>query len=301
MCRHHCLYPERLRAEELAPAVLSVQGGAERLRTLLAEKVVAIAGTRVPSDYGRRIAQALARDLATSGVIVACVEEGVGDAACAGVQEAAGGIAVVIGMWEIAAAADPCSLAWPASERALALLADLVIVVEAGEDEWHHASAVQARSRGAQVAAVPGPVDSVSSLGSNALIVEGADVICSAQEALDALYGVGRRRVRRARRRRSRKRSAITQSAIVAETPSDAEPPSVLRTSLEAESPSAFKPPPGLEPELAAVLKRVCGGEDTLAKLCVGKPTCEELTLALTELELLGLLRREGDGRYLAP
>jgi len=60
------------------------------------------------------------------------------------------------------------------------------------------------------------------------------------------------------------------------------------------------EPAPGLDPRLVAVLTRVRGGEDTLAKLCAGQPSCEQLALALTELELLGLLRHAGDGSYAA-
>lgn len=297
VCRHHCLYPERLRADPIAPDVLSVHGGVERMRTLLAEKVVAIVGAREPSDYGRRIARALARDLSASGVTVAGVEEGVDGAACAGAKEAGGGVAILAGTWEFATPAGPCSLAWPASERAIAFLADLVIVVEGGEGDWDPASADEARSRGVRMAAVPGPVDAVSSLASNALIAEGADIIREAQDALDVLYGVGRRRVRRPRRR-PRKRLAIVQPAPVGEAPLDAARPSVIESSPAAEPPPAFDPPPRLESHLVAVLERVENGQDTLAKLCVGRPTCDELTVALTELELLGLLGREGDGRY---
>jgi len=288
VCRHHCLYPERLRTEQLAPDVLSVQGGAKRLRALLAEKVVAIARTLTPSDYGERIAQALARDLAASGVTVAGIEDGIGGSARAWTDEA-GSSALVIEAWETSPDVGRYSVTWPVSEQALALLADLVIVVEADEDDWDHASAVQAQSRGAQLAAVPGPVDSAQSRGSNALIAEGAYVVCNAQDALDALYGVGVRRVRRLRPRRARKRPATAQSPFLAEAPQ------------EPERSSAFKPPLGLEPELAAVLERVGNGENTLAKLCVGKPGCDEVTLALTELELRGLLRRSEDGRYLEP
>lgn len=288
VCRHHRAYPERLRKDPLAPSVLRVCGGVEHLRALLAEKVIAIVGTHSPSNYGKRIAQALARDLAISGVTVAGTEEGIGGAACTTVQEA-GGNALVMGTWEIASSAAQCSLAWPASERALALLADLTIVIEASEEDWDAASTEELRSRGATVATVPGPVDSPSSHGSNALIAEGAIVVCDAQDALDALYGVGVQRDRRPRRRRSHKRMMTAGS------------PTVIGMSPASELAAALTPPPGLESEIVFVLERVRRGEDTLAKLCAGGLACGELTLALTELELLGLLRRAQDGHYLVP
>jgi hypothetical protein len=58
-------------------------------------------------------------------------------------------------------------------------------------------------------------------------------------------------------------------------------------------------PAPELEPQLAGVLDRVRHGQDTLAELCLGQSDCDELATALTELELLGLLRRGDNGRYL--
>jgi predicted Rossmann fold nucleotide-binding protein DprA/Smf involved in DNA uptake len=277
VCRHHCLYPERLRANPAAPDVLSMMGGAERLCALFGAKVVAIVAAPVPSEYGRRVAHTLTRELAVSGVTVAGVLDGIGEEACAWAHEA-GGNALAIETCAAAGSVDlDCSADAPASDRALALLADLMIVIEAEQDDWDEARAEQTRSYGAQVAAVPGPVDSASSLASNALIAEGAEVICSAQDALDALYGIGRRRVRRKPRRKPRERSLMSQPA----------PANVIMTR------------PGLEPKLVAVLERVAHGEDTLAKLSAGNQTCGELTLALTELELLGLLRRDQDGRYL--
>jgi predicted Rossmann fold nucleotide-binding protein DprA/Smf involved in DNA uptake len=277
VCRHHCLYPERLRADPAAPDVLSTMGGAERLSALFGMKVVAIVTTPVPSEYASRVAQALTRDLAASGVTVAGVLDGIGEEACAWAREA-GGSALSIEACGAAGSVDlDCPADPPASDRALALLADLVIVIEAEQDDWDEARAEQTRSYGAQVAAVPGPVDSASSLASNALIAEGAEVICTAQDALDTLYGLGRRRVRRKPRRKPRERSLMSQP----------EPAQVTMA------------PPGLEPKLVAVLERAVNGEDTLAKLCAGKQTCGELTLALTELELLGLLRRDEEGRYL--
>jgi hypothetical protein len=74
-------------------------------------------------------------------------------------------------------------------------------------------------------------------------------------------------------------------------------------TMLEQQPQAAAAPPqtaePALEPRLANVLERIRGGEDTLAKLCLGARDCDEPALALAELELIGLLQRSPDGRYL--
>ena len=65
---------------------------------------------------------------------------------------------------------------------------------------------------------------------------------------------------------------------------------------------SAVKPPPragdALDPGLSAVLELVGAGSDTPEKLegRVGRPA--EVLLALTRLEVLGLLARGDGGRY---
>jgi DNA processing protein len=57
-------------------------------------------------------------------------------------------------------------------------------------------------------------------------------------------------------------------------------------------------PAAGLEPRLASLVRAVGGGRDTLAALA-GAPDQAQATLAaLTELELLGRLRRVPGGRY---
>jgi DNA processing protein len=79
----------------------------------------------------------------------------------------------------------------PGRARTLALLADLVIVVEAGDRPWEQACARVAWARGRHVAAVPGRVSSCASRGTNALLMNGARLVRGPQDALDVLYGVG--------------------------------------------------------------------------------------------------------------
>jgi DNA processing protein len=290
VCRHHCAYPARLSGVRLSPHALGVLGGTARLHALLRGKVVAVVGTRRATDYGMETARALARGLAASGVAVASVlGEGIPVAVHEGVLKARGGtLALIPGEVQRCSPAwcrslhrqiaeHGCALAelvrdtrprgwWqPGAARALALLADLVIVVEAGEQAWELACARVAHLRGIPVAAVPGRVSSPASLGTNALLADGALLVRDAQDALDALYGVGMRRV----------------------APLDA----------AASTPAADAPT--LLPALARVLERVGRGEDTLARLLAGGSQPGELALALTELELLGLLRRGDAGRYL--
>jgi DNA processing protein len=199
-----------------------MRGGIERLAAMLDEPVVAIVGTPRASDYGMETARGLARELAAAGVTVASgLADGIPSAVHAGALQAYGATLTVM-----AAGVERCSPArcgalyrrivdggcamseahdlaqsscrahlwWqPARARTLALLAQLVIVVEAGEHQWELACAHIAKARGRTVAAVPGRVSSPASKGTNSLLMNGARLIRNAQDALDVLYGVGAR------------------------------------------------------------------------------------------------------------
>jgi DNA processing protein len=288
-CRHRMSYPQRLREHAISPHALSVCGGVERFSEMLGGEVVAIVGTRRATDYGMATARELARGLAACGVTIAgALDEGIAAAAHEGAIEARGRVLTVM-----AGGVKRCSPAWceglyrrvlregcaiselvdrsgrrphrwwqAGRARTLALLADLVIVVEAEKRPWELACAHLAREQGVQVGAVPGRVSSPASEGSNALLVEGARLVRGPQDALDALYGIGTREV----------------------------------PHTTSESPDRSMT---LEPRLAQVLDRVGNGHNTPAKLASGGESPGEIALALIELELAGLLVRGDGGRYL--
>jgi DNA processing protein len=225
ICRHHMAYPATLREHALAPSTLAVRGGLERFTGLLQEEVVAIVGTRRASDYGMETARSLARELAACGLTVASgLAEGIPSAVHSGALEAKGATLTVM-----ANGVDRCSPAWcrplyrrvidsgcsiseiqdpgphPPSNlrphgwwqaariRTLALIAELVIVVEAGEHPWEMACSHVATTHRKAVAAVPGRVSSPASMGTNSLLMSGARLVRNTQDALDVLYGVGAR------------------------------------------------------------------------------------------------------------
>lgn len=284
LCKHHPMYPSILHGNALAPHTLCVQGGMERLTDMLNEKVVAIVGTRRPTDYGMEVARGLARGLAASGLTVASgFGEGIPGAVQAGALEAhAKPLSVIAGsltrcspVWcaplHRKVVADGCAISelrpspsqrhrawWQAgSVRTLALLAQLTIVVEAGEHPRELACARVTSTRGGDVAAVPGRVSSPASKGTNALLMNGAKLVRHTQDALDVLYGA------------------------------DAYPAGAQKHESQA-----------LGPRLARVLERVSSGQDTLAKLTTRDAKPGDLALALTELELRGLLLRGDGARY---
>jgi predicted Rossmann fold nucleotide-binding protein DprA/Smf involved in DNA uptake len=304
---------------------------------------VAIVGAASCSDYGARSARLLAEGLAGAGVTLVCAEDATGTAVRAGALRAVGGGVLVVGAdgadcADARARTPPESAAggrkrsperlgqrecrlgellpgadspWRrlASLRTLALLADLLVVVEAGEHGAELACAELARTREAPIAAVPGPIDSPLSRGTGALLDEGARPALSAELLLDALAGVGRgsraRRPRRARRRPPARDPTMPPASHPTRLPANhpASPPAPQSTRPPAHHPAgppAEHPADALEPRLAGVLARVSGGQDTLAALCAGERDCEQTAVALAELELLGLLQRTADGRYAA-
>jgi DNA processing protein len=268
--------------------MLYVAGGAARLVQFTTAPVVAILGSRTASDYGMEMARSLARGLAASGVTVTSgLADGIEIAAHAGALQAQGATLAVVGggldvscparrrsLYErltrtgCAVSKLPCDCRgrrWGqlASERIVAELAALTVVVEAEETPGDLATARMARALGRTVAAIPGRVTSPLSKGTHTLLMDGASLVRDAQDALELLYPIGTSRPRPRPR-----------------------------------APTAEEPHARLEPRLRAVLERVGAGSDTPDKLIRGRAGDDEVLLTLSELELMGLLTRGDGGRY---
>jgi DNA processing protein len=285
VCRHDPGFPAALREGSGAPRLLHVAGSVERLRRALHEPTVAIVGARAASDYGMEVAHGLARGLAASGVtVVSGFAEGIAAAAHAGALEArgatvtamAGGVDVChptsrralyrrlretsCALAELPCGERPRSWCHTARGRVVVALAQLVIVVEAGERPGEMLHARLAAMTATALAAVPGRVSSPLSRGPHALLRAGAQLVRDPQDALDALYGLG-----------------VAPRAAVRETASRGSP---------------------LAPGLRAVLEQVGAGRDTLAKLLAAGAPERETLLALAKLELSGAVVRGDAGRY---
>ena len=177
---------------------------------------MAIVGARRASAYGLEVARALGRGLAAAGLtVISGMAMGVDAAAHEGALEGAGStIAVLAGAAEIPYPASQRALyarivrhgavvselppgfrarrwCFPARNRVIAGLADLTIVVEAGERSGALITSKVAVELGREVGAVPGRITSPLAAGTNALIADGAALISSAQKALDVACGVG--------------------------------------------------------------------------------------------------------------
>ena len=210
----HPAWPERLVDDPEPPAMLCALGDP----AALAGPACALVGTRTCSGEGRRTAHDIARDLADAGVaVVSGLALGIDAAAHRGALAAgpgAGGpVGVVAGgvdvtyppshaalFSEVAAAGALVSEAplgtpperwrFPARNRIIAALADLVVVVESHDRGGSMHTVDAAIERGRTVGAVPGPVRSPASAGTNALLADQALVVRDAQDVLVAL-GLG--------------------------------------------------------------------------------------------------------------
>ena len=289
ICRHRRGYPDGLRSAS-APPMLNVAGTAKRLASLAAAPVVAIVGSASASDYGMETARGLARGLAASGVTVAAsLTDGITVAAHMGVLEAGGASIAVMGgglggscparRRALYARVTRCGCAvgelpldhggrrWGqlASERIVVALARLVVVVEADESPADLFGARIALALGRSLAAVPGRVSSPLSCGTHALLMEGASLVRGPQDVLELLHLPG--------------------------TPArDRTAPAPARAAIGGCG--------GLEPRLKGTLERVGSGCDTPDKLTHAGAEPSDVLLALSELELMGLLARGDGGRY---
>jgi len=180
----------------------------------LAKPRVAIVGTRNSTAYGERTARSLTRTLVRAGVsVISGMARGIDAAAHRTAIEEGGNTVAVLGtgidvpypvghrqlhrsigehglvLSENPPGATAHAGAFPKRNRIIAALAPVTIVVEAGFKSGALNTATQALELGRVVAAVPGPIDSEQSRGSNQLIRDGAVVIASVDDAL-ALLGV---------------------------------------------------------------------------------------------------------------
>jgi DNA processing protein len=177
--------------------------------TVLAQPCVAIVGSRHPTAYGERVARELSSALASAGAcIVSGMAFGVDAIAHRAALECGGTTAAVLGagidtvyprshialydeiaqngvvLSEFGAGIGTFNGCFPRRNRIIAGLCRLTIVVEAGAKSGSLITAGYAGDFGRNIAAVPGPIDSPQSAGTNQLLRDGAQVIASIDDAL---------------------------------------------------------------------------------------------------------------------
>ena len=179
----------------------------------LAAPSVAIVGTRVPSDEGRRRARRLAEALGRAGVaVVSGLALGIDGAAHEGALAAGAptlgvlggghghffpprhrelGARIVVAGGAVVSPFAPEVAPQPwmflARNGVIAALADALVVVEAAACSGALNTAGHAADRGIPVLAFPGDVDRPKAAGCNALIRDGATLVRDADDVLAAL------------------------------------------------------------------------------------------------------------------
>lgn len=211
-------YPSVLADDPEPPVVLFHRGSPD---ALLAGPRVAVVGTRRATGYGLRVASSIGRELADAGIVVVSgLALGIDAAAHRGAVEVRGAAPLAV----VAAGLDaPCPVRnrelarrvaehgavlsevppgvpgsrwrFPVRNRILAALADVLVVVESSGRGGSMHTVRAALERDRHVMAVPGPVDSPASEGTNELLVDGAAPVRDAEDIL-VLLGRPRDRAR---------------------------------------------------------------------------------------------------------
>ena len=203
-------YPEALRGDPSAPAVLFVRGDITALR----HRRVGVVGTRAASAAGRHFARRLSCELAANGVaVVSGLARGIDAAAhlsALDALDAAPPIAVVASgldvvyprehatLWgsvvehgvllsESPPGCAPDAFRFPLRNRILAALSEVLVVVESRETGGSMITVEEALKRGVTVMAVPGAPLSSTSAGTNQLLSQGAAPVRDATDVLVAL------------------------------------------------------------------------------------------------------------------
>jgi len=201
-------YPALLREIYDPPPVLWLRGDVR----VFQHPAIAIVGSRAASAYALEVASRLAAELAARGVLVVSgLARGADAAAHRGCLDAGGVTLGVLGsgldriyppehdllaeqicrsgaiVSELAPDAPPLPDHFPARNRLISGISLAVVVVEANEKSGSLITARFALEQGREVMAVPGSVLGGRNRGSHALLKDGAKVVETADDILEAL------------------------------------------------------------------------------------------------------------------
>ncbi len=206
-------YPARLRAIEMPPPVLYVQGDPAALEP---PRAIAVVGTRRPTEAGRRIASRIAGAIARTGaVVVSGLAIGIDGAAHAAAIAERGTTVAVLGgghgrlfprahdrlaariaaeggavIAELPPDSEPSPGTFPRRNRVISGLAEATVVVEAAARSGALITASWALEQGRGCFLVPGPLDAPSSAGCLAFLREWAGearIVAGVPELLEDL------------------------------------------------------------------------------------------------------------------
>jgi DNA processing protein len=281
-------YPPALAALEDAPPVISALGDLG----LLQRKSVAVVGARNASANGRRLARDLAAGLGTAGFVVTSgMARGIDAAAHVGALET-GTVAVVAGgldvvyppenealygeilargllVSEMPPATVPQAGHFPRRNRLISGMSLGVLVVEAARRSGSLITARYALEQGREVLAVPGSPLDPRARGCNDLLRQGAVLVESAEDVVEALEGMIR--------------------------PLEA-PPKASDFLAEVDAPPVASEVDGGRREIEELLGPVPVAVDELVRQCHLSPAV--VNTVLLELELAGRVDRHPGNRF---
>ena len=197
-------YPDIIRNIKNPPRQLYALGDISLLHT----PCFAVVGTRRPTEYGKNTARKIGEKLAANGItVISGMAIGIDSCAHMGALDVGKTIAVLGGGVDIASTAanenlrrriakeglllseyppgyPPAKHTFPLRNRIISGLASGVIVVEAGIRSGSLITAELAAEQGRNVYALPGNITSMSSIGTNKLLRDGAIPISVIDELL---------------------------------------------------------------------------------------------------------------------
>lgn len=202
-------YPYLLKQIYDSPSVIYIMGN----KKILSQNGIAIVGSRNCSLYGQKIAKYLSYQLAKKGIhIISGLARGIDTFSHIGTLQAKGKTIAVLGsgldviyppenaklaekivesggclVSEYIVGTKPLGEHFPARNRIISGLASGVVVVEASEKSGSLITVDFALEQGKNVYAVPGNINSPNSLGTNALIKQGAKIVTSIEDILEDL------------------------------------------------------------------------------------------------------------------
>jgi len=209
-------YPALLKEIFDPPLLLYVRGDIK----LLEGPSIGIVGSRKPTPYGRAMAQKLAADLATSGLVIASgMARGIDSSAHQGSLDAGGKTIAVLGcgidviypaenkklhaaiaekgllVSEFPLGAFPAPQNFPIRNRIISGLSLGIVVVEAAQYSGSLITARLAMEQNREVFGVPGSITNKNSWGPHVLIKQGAKLVQDWRDVVDELPADVRERI----------------------------------------------------------------------------------------------------------
>lgn len=200
-------YPGLLKEIHDPPRRLWVQGDSDFLSRGL---LIAVVGARECTGYGKKAAYELSRELARAGAtVVSGLAYGIDTAAHQGALDGGGKTVAVLGcgidlpypagnvalkskiaesgavVSEFSPGTEAAPWTFPQRNRIISGISRGVVVVEAGLKSGSLITSDFALQQGREVFAVPGPITSTQSEGTNRLIQNGAKLVLGAKDVLD--------------------------------------------------------------------------------------------------------------------